>query len=422
MSIFGYLRKYLQAEHVSTETLEVDDRPVNGDPASVVILDQRKVDEGVLATSLDSTKVYRVDGTIDITGYSFIVPVEGLVLQGFGFNVSFVNTAEENRAIFVSPEGGSGDILFSDIAFTSSGTGGSVFALTDSNGFHAVECQRVNYNGCTSLGYLDGYRQGLEQGTGRFGGTPSLEFRGTWVGGYFYDTTIVRGITDTTYSLFKCAVGQTFDSRFRTNANIVVPANVTVFEMAPENFTAPELLQINGAQFAGPGTVLSGIDETNPVVRVQNTNGIKNTYVGGLWTCTATAVTTVTNTNTLYKIAGTTTAQDLEWFSLPGNNEFTLDSDKDVQIVASFTGSFSSGNNRDFEIVFRIWDNSASSYYNSSALDFSTDGNGNYSNLTFVSPRLTLNLNDRVEIWVKNLTDSTDITLQTNSQMILREI
>ena len=427
MSEFGrfplYQRyKRVDVDHVETTTLNVDRRAVHGSPVSVILIDQRKIDEGILDTVTDPTKLYLIDGHLDISGHTIIVPVEGLMIQGYGFNVSSLTTTTDNAEMFSSPVGGSGDLLFTDIAFTASGVGAKVFALTDVDGTHAIECQRVNYNGCTSLGYMDGYRQGLEQGTGRFGGTPDLEFRGTWAGGFFLDTTIVRGVEDSTYSLFKCAVGQTFASRFATNANILVPANVTAFEMAEANFLFSELLQINGAQFSGTGVVLSGIDETSERVRVSNSRGIKNTFVGAYWTCDTPIETDIEFSDTFYKILGTTTAANLEWFSSSGDNIITSLSGQDVQVIIGFTGSFQGGQNKEFEIVFRIWDDSEGVYVESSKLDFSTDGNGNYSNLTFSTPRQTINLNDRIEVWLKNTSDSTNITMQVHSQLRVTEV
>ena len=55
---------------------------------------------------------------------------------------------------------------------------------------NAFEFTRVNYINCTSLGDIYDYRQGLESGTGRFGGSPSLTLHGVWVGGYRITTSV----------------------------------------------------------------------------------------------------------------------------------------------------------------------------------------------------------------------------------------
>ena len=83
-----------------------------------------------------------------------------------------------------------GNVFFQDLSLEVTGTASQVFDLTNSSGFSAVELVRVNFNNCTAIGELNGYRQGLETNTGRFGGTPELTLSGTWLGGYFIDVTI----------------------------------------------------------------------------------------------------------------------------------------------------------------------------------------------------------------------------------------
>jgi hypothetical protein len=87
--------------------------------------------------------------------------------------------------------------------------------------FNAFEFQRINYINCTSLGDIYNYRQGLEGGTGRFGGSPSLTLHGLWRGGYRITTSIVRSLAGTmTLPLFKEGAAFTMNSRFLTDINI----------------------------------------------------------------------------------------------------------------------------------------------------------------------------------------------------------
>ena len=176
---------------------------------------------------IDSTKQYFIDGAIDMGTTELEVPATGIFIQGYGLGVSKLFSTENNYTMFTSPVGGSGNVLINDIVVDVSGTNSSVFALEDATGFNATEFNIVNFENCTSRGYLDGYRQGLETGIGIFGGTPTLEFRGTWLGGYRIANSIVRSVTDTTYSLYKSAVGQTFASRFGGDINCDLPTNVS---------------------------------------------------------------------------------------------------------------------------------------------------------------------------------------------------
>ena len=124
-------------------------------------------------------------GTTQIT-----IPATGINLTGYNFDVSGLVSSEDNYTMFVSDVGGSGNVLGKDYKVDVTGVNSQVYDLTDATGFNAFEFARINYNGCTSLGEINGYRQGLETGTGRFGGSPSLTLSGTWLGGYRITTSI----------------------------------------------------------------------------------------------------------------------------------------------------------------------------------------------------------------------------------------
>ena len=145
-----------------------------------------------LSGILDSTKDYFIDGIIDMGSQSISVPATGLNLTGYNFDISQLVSTASGYTMFVSPVGGSGNVLGKDYGIDVSGSSSQVYDLTDATGFNAFEFARINYNNCTSLGTINGYRQGLESGTGRFGGSPELTLAGTWLGGFFIDTSIVR--------------------------------------------------------------------------------------------------------------------------------------------------------------------------------------------------------------------------------------
>ena len=115
---------------------------------------------------------------------SIEVPAGGINLKGYNLGISKLISTAAAYTMFTSPVGGSGDVLGGDFAMDVSGASSQVFNLIGATGSGAVEFARINYDNCTSLGTLDNYRQGLEEGSGRFGGTPTLTLKGTWVGGF----------------------------------------------------------------------------------------------------------------------------------------------------------------------------------------------------------------------------------------------
>ncbi|QGG54061.1 hypothetical protein [Lysinibacillus pakistanensis] len=146
-----------------------------------------------------------------MSGVTVTVPSTGIFIKGYNLDLSFLTCSDNSYVMFDGAT--AGNVFFQDITLTTSGTASQVFDLTDATGFNAVELVRVNFNDCTAIGELNGYRQGLETNTGRFGGTPEMTLSGTWIGGYFIDVSIVRGLTNggmlytKRAQVFQCVVG-----------------------------------------------------------------------------------------------------------------------------------------------------------------------------------------------------------------------
>ena len=170
-----------------------------------VIVNQANKDT-TIGGVIDSTKVYFIDGIVDMGSTSITVPPTGINIRGDSFDVSGLTSSADNYTMFISESIaiGSGNILGVDYLVTTSGVNSKVYGMYDSTGFNAFEFQRINYIDCTSLGDIYDYRQGLESGTGRFGGKPSLTLHGLWRGGFRITTSIVRDLdAGMTEPLFK---------------------------------------------------------------------------------------------------------------------------------------------------------------------------------------------------------------------------
>jgi hypothetical protein len=232
--------------------------------------------------------------------------------------------------MFTSPVGGSGNLVLKDVGITTSGTSSSVFALTDATGLNAIEIKVVNFNSCTSMGYLDGYRQGLESGTGRFGGTPELEFRNTWIGGYRTDTTIARGMSNFT-SLFKAGAGFTFGGRVILGMNCDLPVTGAFCDFAASNIDNDESLQLSdcrmtraGALNASDSTIYPNINHTNVKCLWSDNAGLPNTTKYIKANITTEVETTISVIDTYYPLAGTFTIETSSHMDMPSNGEFRL--------------------------------------------------------------------------------------------------
>ena len=253
-------------------------------------------------SSIDSTKIYFIDGIVDMTGVSVEVPSTGINLAGHSFDISKLVCADNSYTMFTSPVGGSGNMLGSDYSIEVTGAGSQVYNVKSATGFEAFEFSRINYNDCTSLGTIDNYRQGLEVGTGRFGGSPSLTLKGAWIGGYRITTSIVRNLAGTmTEPLFKAGTGFSMGSRFLTDINCDLPTLAPFCDFSASNFPNPGTVQVQEAIFTRDGVL--NAEDTNIFTNLtpsdlpcywKRNNGLGNTYVGGTTSVVVEGATNIT--------------------------------------------------------------------------------------------------------------------------------
>lgn len=397
---------------------------------STITVNQDNVAE-TLGGTIDSTKVYLIDGIIDMSGVTVSIPAGGISITGVSFDVSKLTCSDPNYVMFESPVGGSGNVLGKDYAVEVTGTGSQVYNLTSATGFDAFEFARINYNNCTALGEINNYRQGLETGTGRFGGTPELTLSGTWVGGYFIDTSIVRGLTDGGYALFKAGTGFTMSSRFRSNQNIDLPANASFFDFSPSNFVNPSTVQItgaivtrNGAFDATDSNITPNIDETALVCSWSGNNGMPNTFEGGsigVATSTSTTINTIGVFETLAATSWSTL--DLQHFDNPTGSQLRHlgNSPREYKVIADFT--IESGPNNELALRIEKWDDSASAFETVLTQIRPVNSLVGGRDVAFFNININVNLdqNDYVFLQIANNTATTNCTAEVDSYMIVEE-
>ncbi|PHS02419.1 MAG: hypothetical protein COA78_21095 [Blastopirellula sp.] len=319
-----------------------------------------------LSGTLDSTKEYFIDGIIDMGSQSIEVPQGGINFTGYNFDLSKLISSAAAYTMFTSPAGGSGDFLGKDYAIEVTGVGSQVYDIVSDTGFEAFEFSRINYNDCSSLGTIDNYRQGLEVGTGRFGGKPELTLKGTWVGGYFIDTSIVRGMVDGAYTLFKAGAGFTMASRFRSNQNIDLPANASFFDFSVANFPNPSTIQIDGAIITRNGSIDAEDANINPNITeaelpsaFMGNQGMHNTFVGGKYAVSAEVTTTINTQGVFEVLAGTFTTEGLQHFDQPSNGQARHLGVSPRNFIFVMNMTIAGAQNEEVEIRIRRFDSSS---------------------------------------------------------------
>lgn len=380
--------------------------------------------------TIDSTKVYFIDGIIDMGTTSVEIPSGGINITGHDFNTSKLTSSDPNFTLFTSPAGGSGDVFIKNMSFEITGSNSQLFDLTADNGFEAVEMRSVNFNNCTSLGELTDYRQGLELNTGRFGGTPSLTLSGTWSGGYFIETSIARSLTDGAYALYQEGTSFTMASRFKSNQNLDLNSTVAFMDFTPSNFLNPSILQLqncivsrNGTVDASDTTIIPNIDQTDIASYWRNNVGLSNTFVGGETRITTESVTTIAATSTFVDVAGTFTTNNLEHFDSPaaGQLRHLGDSPREFDIDVNFL--VDGGPNDEIDLKIVVWDDSASSF-----VDYKTQRRAITNSIAgadvayfYIKDKIYLDRNDYVKVQVANTTDTSNVTIKIDSEILISQ-
>lgn len=382
-----------------------------------------------LAGSLDSNTLYVIDGVIDMGSQSIEVPAGGLSIRGYTFDISGLTSTAAGYSMFTSPIGGSGNLLIQDCYLTTSGTGSEVYNLVSDTGNEAVELARVNFNGCTSLGTLDNFRQGLETGTGRFGGTPDLTLAGAWSGGYFIETSITRGLDNTMApALFVAGAGFTMASRFRSNMNVDLGTLAPLVDFSPANFPNANTLQLegmivtrNGVVDSTDSTILPNIARADLASRFVDNIGISNTFVGGEINAT-TEIATVINTIGVYEtLAGTWTATDLQHFDSPANGQLRHLGDNPIDFKVIGDLVIDGVADEEVDIRIRKWDDSASSFVTVGMQGRRVNnlqGGRDVAVFNF-NKHVTMDQNDYIFLEVANLTTTANVTAEIDSTLVV---
>ena len=374
-----------------------------------------------------STLEYFIDGVIDMGTDSIEVPIGGINLTGYNFDVSKLISSEDNYTMFTSPVGGSGNVIGKDFAIEVTGASSQVYDLTSSAGLDAIEFIRVNYNDCTSLGTLDSYRQGLETGSGRFGGKPELTLVGSWVGGYLISSSIVRSLIDGSYTLFKAGAGFSMNSRFKVDMNVDLPANASLTDFAPANFTKSSILQLQDMLVTRDGVfdptdvnLTPNTSSSELTSAWRNNIGLPNTFEGGINLLTTEIETIVTLQSTYYTLAGTWTASDLQHFDNPANGQLRHlgDSPREYKMSLDVVLRGKAGDN--VSLRLRVWDDSASafiSYLEQTREINPLPGGRNVGFFTIIG-NVILDKNDYVFLEVLNNTGTDSIFSETGAFFI----
>jgi hypothetical protein len=390
----------------TTQKMQSSSRGPNDFIDNVVIVKQASD----LSGTLDSTKVYELDGQISMGAQTITVPSGGLTIMGRGNTVSCLYSSENSFTLFVDVADDAGSLTLESLDIKVDGTSSKVFDLDNSEAGGIIRITSVTFTDCTEVGELDAFQAALFNVMVWSNTLDGITFSGTWLGSIRIDSFVTRGLS-ATGTAFKEGASLALGSRLTSNANMTLQSGATGYSFTESNFTNDGDFELLAGSYSGAGTPVSGITRDNVKCKWRDNNGISNTYVGARWNVTTETATVIPGSSTYVKLAGTTTYEDEQWFSNTTDNAFVYDSTNPIEVVIQGTLSVSAGNNNQIQAKLRLWDDSASAYvdiHEHGPITMSGTGAGENKALLGYAE---MEINDRIEVWIQNIAASTNITM-----------
>lgn len=400
--------------------------PINGSTElkERVIVNQSNV-ASTLGGTIDGDKEYFIDGIVDMSGVEVLVPAGGLNLKGYNLKASRLICSDDNYTMFYSPVSGSGDVLFLDLAIEVTGLNSKVYNLKSATGFEAFESNRINYDNCVSLGVVDNYRQGLEFGNGRFGGTPTLELKGTWLGGYRITTSIVRNLDPAMNApLFKAGAGFVMNSRFLTDLNVDLGNTANLTDFSSSNFVKTNSFKIFDAEITRNGVynpldtnINTNLTQDDLVCYWESSSGILNTYIGAGYKVTAEVPTTFGAINTYTDLLGTFTPNNLVHFDSPANGQLRNLSDVTIDYKCSSQFVIAGTANEDITLRLSVYRDATASFEEICTQTRVVNNLTGGRDVAYFSLNCDIRLfkNDYIKVEIKNLSSTASATSELDS-------
>jgi hypothetical protein len=280
----------------------------------------------------------------------------------------------------------------------------------------ALDWFGVNFTDCGTVGTIKDYTNFI-MADSAFLNSAGLTFDGT-IGTIGISQCLFD--SSATGTIFTLPATLTVSRRFRIiYSSFVVGSGETGINVNASATIPTEGYILDTVNFSGGGTYLTGVDHTSNDSLFTACKGITNTAVNGqLYMQGNATATTVSATNTFYKVAGTTTASaDNSKFS-HSNNRLTCDATVNRKYLIQASLDFTSGNNNVCE--FGFYDSQLAAIRTPSRTKSTANGSGRAESITFFCVT-SMDSTDYIEVHCANTTATTNIKVE-NLNFIITEI
>jgi hypothetical protein len=296
----------------------------------------------------------------------------------------------------------------------------SVFVLDlDGDGVTtALDWFGVNFTDCDVIGTIKDYSNVILSDCA-FLNAGGLTFDGT-IGTISINGSLIDCNSGSTAIILPATLSITRRFRVTYTSFIVLSGETGINVDAGVTWLADERYILDTVNFSGGGTYTSGIGVASNKALFINCVGISNSAVNGqIYMQGNATATTVSVTNTFYKVAGTTTASiDNSKYLMPLNNRLTNDATVTrkylIQCVLSFTGTASD------VYQFGFYDSKLGTLRTPSKTKSTSNSNGRNENVSFACV-VSHVAGDYLEIHGTNNSGSRNFTV-TDMNFVITEI
>jgi hypothetical protein len=281
----------------------------------------------------------------------------------------------------------------------------------------ALDWENVNFSNVPNVGTINTCNNFIYE-TGAFLDSQGLVITGT-IGTVSLSNSLFVG-RSSSGNIIDLDASCVITSRFRViYSSMVVDTLGAAINVNASASIPTESYILDTVNFSGSGTYLKGVTNTSNDALFIACKGIPNTSVNGqLYMQDNATLTTISISNTFYKVAGTTTASADNQKYTATDNRLTNNATIERKYLISCSLSFTSGNNKVCE--FGFYDSKLSTVRTPSRTKSTSNGSGRAENISF-SCVVNHSENDYLEIWCSNTTDTANITV-TDMNFVITEI
>lgn len=371
-------------------------------------------------SNLQSGYTYFIDGEIDTGNTQITIPN--------GANIKFISDSLNNKGLystadnytmFVTPSGeAAGNITCQELYLTTTGTNSKIMDLDNGGNNGACEFIDVNFGTftrgqTTEIGVISNYRQFRTSGCAFINCAKGITFNGTMSGGIVVTDSIALALPAMTLLIEGSSL--VIEGSLRSDINFNSVNSATIFtDFQESNFLNTGAFSLVNFRTTATNPI-PNISSSSVYARFRNSEGLRNTYRGGLWDLTSEVVTPISVVETPYKLLGTTAYSDLQHFESDGNNRIKYIGDQPIEVRAEYSFSLSGTNGDQIKIYIYRYDDSAASLVEVDESGFITmNASGRAENINSFGYTI-MEKNDYIEFHVENYSGARNITLLTDS-------